>query len=287
MHYNQTINTNPDMKIKLFLCGLCLLLVFYCKAQNYDFPSLSTSALGLSGAGDTTSWSVFANPSGISSLNAAVAGVGYHQAFMTDALSARAAFMVLPSKWVHAGGGYVQYGNRLFSVRHFSLTLARRLSPKLQMGCRMKYVLRSISGAEDIGTLVLDAGLRYGIKDGLWMAVMAVNPARSSFGGEFNVQPVPSFLAVAFDVRLSPSFYLTTDMAHHASFSQQIYGLGISAKVFGYATLRGSVSGKPVVFSVGATLKPGPFSFNFAAGHHERLGMSPSAGITYHFGGGH
>ncbi|MFW5753781.1 MAG: hypothetical protein ACOCV9_03165 [Marinilabiliaceae bacterium] len=271
------------MKIKLSLCGLCFLLAFYGKAQNYDFPSLSTSAIGLSGASDTTCWSVFSNPSGISFLKTSVAGGGYYRAFMTDALSARSAFVVLPSKWMHAGGGYVQYGNSLFSVRSFSLTLARRLSPRLQMGCRLKYVLRSISWAEDQGMPVWDAGFRYGISDGLWMAVMARNPAKSSIKSEFNEQPIPSFLAVACDTRLSPSFFLTADVAHHASFSQQTYGLGLSAMISGYDTLRGSVSARPVVFSVGATLNPGPFMISVATGHHDRLGMSPSAGITYHF----
>lgn len=274
------------MKISLTLCGLCFLFVCYGKAQDYEFPSLSTSALGLTGASDTTCWSVFSNPSGISSLKAPVAGGGYYRAFMTDALSARSAFMVFPTEWIHTGGGYVQFGNRLFSVRSFSLTLARRLSPNLQMGCRLKYVLRSISGIENQGTPVWDAGLRYGISEGVWMAVMARNPAKSSIESDFNVQPLPSFLAVACDVRLSPSFLLTTDLAHHASLSEQTYGVGLSAIISGYATLRGSVTGKPVVFSVGATLNPGPFRISVAAGHHDRLGMSPSAGITYQFGDG-
>ncbi|MGM0375415.1 MAG: hypothetical protein ACQEQ0_01415 [Bacteroidota bacterium] len=275
------------MKIKLSLCGLCFLLIFFGKAQNYDFPSLSTSALGLSGASDTTCWSVFSNPSGISSLKASTVGSGYHRAFMTEALSARSAFFVFPAKWINTGGGYVQYGNQLFNVSRFSLTFARRLSPLLQMGCRVKYVLRSISGTDDQGVLVWDAGLRYGISDGLWMAVMARNPAKSSIESEFDKQPLPSCLAVACDVRLSPSFLLTTDVAHYAALSEQTYGLGLSAVISRYATIRGSVSAKPVVFSVGATLVPGPFRISVAAGHHDRLGMSPSAGITYHFGDGH
>ncbi len=274
------------MKLKLSLCGLCFLLLFCGKAQNYDFPSLSTSALGLSGASDTTCWSVFSNPSGISSVKETSAGCGYHRAFMTEALSARSAFVVFPTEWIHTGGGYVQFGNSLFSVRGFSLTLARRLSPKLQMGCRFKYVIRSISGSDDEGTPVWDAGLRYGITDGVWMAVLARNPAKSSIKSEFNEQPLSSFLAVACDFRLSSSFILTTEVAHYASLSGQTYGVGISAIIFDYGTLRGVVSGKPVVFSVGATLNPGPFSISVGAGHHERLGMSPSAGITYHFGDG-
>ncbi|MFO8001492.1 MAG: hypothetical protein R6U46_09620 [Marinilabilia sp.] len=272
------------MKLKLAIAGLGLLCSFCARPQFYNFPSPASSALGLSGASDTTGWSAFSNPSGIAAGTELIAGGGYYNAFRVEALSARSAFVVIPASLVHSAAGYAHFGHELFNVRHFSVTLARQVSPRVRMGCRFEYALRSIHGRRARGAVIVDAGLRYSVSKAVMIAVMAENPARSAIGGEYNEQPLASSLAVSCDVRLSPSFLLTTDISHDALYSRQVFGLGLCVGVHEKITLRGAVCGKPVRFSLGAALRPGSFEITAGAGHHSRLGMSPAAGIIYFFG---
>jgi hypothetical protein len=152
------------------------------------------------------------------------------------------------------------------------------------MGFRFRYILRTISGTNTDGVSVVDAGLRYGISEKLHLGVMALNPARRTISDEYNEQSLPALLALACDVRFSSAFVLTAGLSQDVTRAVQSYGLGLVVDILGSATLRGAVSARPVLFSVGASVNPGAFELSVASRHHERLGMSPSFGVVYRFG---
>lgn len=272
------------MQKALFLIGFSVALISITKAQSYDFRSPVSASLGLSGASDTTSWALFANPSGISEAGLAVAGIGYHNAYQTKALSARTAFAVIPTDHLNTAIGYVHFGNHLYNMQHFSVNLARPISPHLHLGCRFKYASRYISGSKNHGTFLVDAGLRYVASDNVSVAVMAENPARAVIVDEFSEQPLPSSLAVACMIELSPDFSLTADVVHHAVLLKQVYAFGIVALVHERINVRGAVSAKPVNFAVGSSLKFSGIELNIAASFRDHLGMSTTAGIAYSIG---
>jgi hypothetical protein len=274
------------MKRKLVLIGLSFLSFVFSEAQNYDYPSPVSSSLGMSGAGDTTVWSHFTNPSGLSSTAMPVVGVGYHNAFLSAALTSQSVFGVLPMSLINVGAGYVKFGNNLFNIQHGCLTLARTVSPRLHLGVRFEYVHRYIRNARAAGALLLDAGFRYTASEKLMLGVMVENPAQSNITGDHTQQTMPSSLAVACRAELNPWFSINADLMHRVDISQQIYAFGLSTRLHDIVEIRGALSGKPVKLSIGATLQWDGIEFNVAASHHDHLGMSSTAGIAYYFSGG-
>jgi hypothetical protein len=272
------------MKKKLLLVGLSLSFLICGKAQHYDYPSPVTVSLGLSGASDTTVWSLFANPSGISSIKSVVVGGGCHSSFFTESLGAQSAFVLVPATYINTGVAYMRFGNDLFNIQNLSVTVARPLSPKLYMGCRFEYLHRYVQGTNRQATFLVDAGFHFQASDKIMLAVLSENLGKQVLADEYNEQPLPSSLAVACRVKLSPVFEFTTDLVHRSDLSKQIYAFGISSKIHEKVNLRGAISAKPVRLSMGATLRWHALELNIASNHHDQLGVSSTVGIAYLFG---
>ncbi|MDI3520086.1 MAG: hypothetical protein PWQ06_382 [Anaerophaga sp.] len=270
---------------KIFFAILLTIATTHSKGQDYNFPSPSTTALGLSGASDSTAWAVFANPSGISNIRQPIAGTGYHNAFQIEALSTQTAFAVIPSSLMNTGIAYVRYGNQLFNIQQAGITAARALSNRLSLGCRMVYLWRYIKNTETSGTFLLDAGFRFRLSEAVSFAVSAKNPARQKISDEYNDQPLPSFLSAACITRLSPSFRLTADVMHRTDYSRQVYSVGMEARLHKMAEFCGAVSAKPVRLAIGVNINWKDLEIKVTANHHDHLGMSSTAGITYSFNG--
>lgn len=272
------------MKRILLLAGLSFLFFAISEAQSYDYPSPVTTSLGLSGASDTTVWSLFSNPSGLSSVRKPVGGIGYHNAFGIQALSARTAFVALPAKYLNPGLSYVNYGDKLFNIQLFSFSAARAISPKLSMGLRFKYLSRRIHGTDNQNTFLVDAGLSYSPSGQVRIALFSQNPSGARLAGNYHDQRLPSSLSAACIVRLSPEFFLTADITHHEELSRQTYALGLDMRVHRVASLRGAIAAKPVRLAFGSTLYWQNIGVNFSANYHDTLGFSSTAGITFAFG---
>jgi len=268
---------------KLFFAILLTVATTHSKSQDYNFPSPATIALGLSGASDSTAWAVFANPSGISNIQQPIAGTGYHNAFQIDALSTQAAFAVIPTSLINTGLTYAKYGNQLFNIQQAGITAARALSNRLSLGCRLVYLWRDIKHAETSGTFLLDAGFRFRLSKTASFAVSAKNPAHQKIPDEYNDQPLPSSLSAACIARVSPSLRLTADVMHRTDYSRQVYAVGLEARLHKVAEFCGAVSAKPVRLAIGANINWKNLEIKLAANHHDHLGMSSTAGITYSF----
>jgi hypothetical protein len=277
------------MKRKLLLTGLFFFWLLFAKAQHYDFPSPVSFSLGLSGASDTTVWSLFSNPAGISSVENAAAGVGYHNAFLTEALSSQTVFCILPLSLLNTGVVYSRYGNQLFNHQHISLSMGRTVAPYLKMGVRFRYLMRTIQYAETAEAFSFDAGFSLNASEKVALSVFRRNPSGQMLNDEFSEQPLPSLLAVACSVKLSPVFGVVADITHRNDLFRQIYGFGMSAQVHPMLELRGALSAKPVRLAFGTTLRWEGVELTMAANHHDQLGLSSTAGIVWHFsdkGGG-
>jgi hypothetical protein len=276
------------MKRKLLLAGLSFFFLF-AEAQHYDFPSPVSFSLGLSGASDTTVWSLFSNPAGISKVDNPAAGIGYHNAFLTEALSSQTAFGVVPLSLLNAGVVYSRYGNQLFNHQHIALSMSRSVAPYLRMGVRFRYVMRTIQQAETADVFTFDAGFSFDASGKVTLSVFSRNPAEQSLKDEFSEQPLASFLAVACDVKLSPAFGVIADIMHRNNLSRQIYGFGMSARIHSAVEIRGAVSAKPVRLALGTSIRWEGIELTLGANHHDQLGLSSTAGIVWHFadkGGG-
>lgn len=270
------------MKRKLFLAGLFFFGVSYVRAQQYDFPSPVSFSPGLSGASDTTVWSLFSNPSGICNVKHVAVGCGYHNSFLVDALSSQAAFVVVPMSLFHGGVDYSRFGNELFNHQHFSFSMAREIAPYLKMGVRFRYLMRTIWGADNSDTFTFDAGLSFYVSENTMFAFYSRNPAGQSLKDDFSEQPLPSFLAFACHVKLSPVFGVGAEFSHRNELSRQVYGVIMSARVYSLVELRSTISAKPVRFGLGASVWWEGFELTLAASHHDHLGLSSTAGIVWY-----
>jgi len=268
---------------KMYFYGLLVGNTLFLNAQTYDFPSPATTALGLSGASDSTVWSLFTNPSGISTIRTPVAGVGYHNSFGLTALSTQSIFSVIPSQLMNVGMAYSRYGNHLYNIQYITITTARSISPQLRLGCRFEYLQRQIAETPTVGTFVVDAGFRYQAFKNIDIAVSVNNPARQSFQDHFNQQAIPSSISVSLISKLSQSLFVTLDLNHRSDYDQQVYSFSVNAKVHKQVELCGAVSAKPIRLATGAKIAWHNLEVRFSANHHDQLGMSSTAGITYYF----
>ncbi len=273
------------MKRKLLLAGLSFCCLLFAKAQHYDFPSPVSFSLGLSGASDTTVWSLFSNPAGISSVKKSAAGIGYHNAFFVEALSSQTAFGVIPFSLLHTGVVYSRHGNYLFNHQHISLSLGRTVAPYLRMGVRFRYSMRAIRHSETADVFSFDAGLSLNASEEVVLYVFSRNPSQQVLKDEFSGQPLPSIFSVACSVKLSSIFGVVADITHRNDLSRQIYAFGMSACVHPMLELRGALSASPVRLAFGATLRLEELELTMAANHHDQLGLSSTAGIVWHFSG--
>ncbi|MGQ1889642.1 hypothetical protein ACT29H_04300 [Thermophagus sp. OGC60D27] len=267
----------------IYFYGLLVVNTLCLNAQTYDFPSPATSALGLSGASDTTVWSVFTNPSGISTIRRPVTGAGYHNAFGLNALSTQTIFSIFPFPLINVGLAYSRYGDNLFNIQYINVTTARSISPNLKLGCRFEYLMRQIQNDRTLGILVVDAGFRYHALRNTDIAISINNPARQSFSGDFNNQPIPSSLSAACITKISPSLLLTIDILHRSDYAEPVYSFALNARTHKMVELCGAISAKPIRIAVGANIGWNNIEFRFAANHHDQLGMSSTAGIIYSF----
>ena len=280
------------MKRKILLAGLFLCTFFSVKSQLYDFPSPGSKALGMSGASDTTVWSLFSNPAGLASVRKPAAGIGYHNAFLTNALASQSGFGVFPSSLLNVGGAYSRYGSELYNVQSFSVSLSRRVAPVLSMGLRFGYFLRSIKYSESAGAFAFDAGVMVKTSECVLLSVYSCNPAAQVIinDDDQSRQPLPSLLAFSCSVKLSPVFMVTADLNHRNDLARQIYGLGMSASIQRWIELRTGIVARPVRLSFGTTLRWDSLELTMAANHHDRLGLSSTAGLVWYFSetkGGH
>jgi hypothetical protein len=239
--------------------------------------------MGLSGAGDTTAWAQFANPAGISTLAAPIAGMGYHNAFGLEDLSSKSAFAYLPTPLVTASASYVNYGHPLYSLQRFAAGISRKMSPRLHMGVRLAYLLRGIGGIENDGTFLLDAGMRFSPTPALMFGIMALNPGRAKIINQDTEQIFPSLLALALTYHVSPEVNIIVDLMHQSQSPTQHYALEMEAQVHPSVMIRGAISDQPVRLAIGSGLKWQHFQFDISVNHHNPLGFSSSAGLSYTF----
>jgi hypothetical protein len=239
--------------------------------------------MGLSGAGDTTAWAQFANPAGLSTLAGPIAGMGYHNAFGLESLSSKSAFAYLPTPLVTASAGYVHYGHSLYSLQRFSAGVSRKMSPRLHMGVRLAYLLRGIGGLENDGTFLLDAGMRFSPTPALMIGVMALNPGGAKIIHQDTEQKFPSALAMALTYHVSTEVNIIIDLMHQSQAPTQHYALEMEARVHPSVVIRGAISDQPVRLAIGCGLKWQHFQFDISVNHHDPLGYSSSAGLSYTF----
>jgi hypothetical protein len=186
---------------------------------------------------------------------------------------------------LHTGVVYSRFGNQLFNHQHFSLSMGRAVAPNLKMGVRFRYLIRTIQYAETADAFTFDAGFSLVASEKVMLSVFSRNPAGQSLKDEFSEQPLPSFLAVACNVKLSSAFGVVVDITHRNDLSRQIYGFGMLVNLHSMVELRGVISAKPVRLAFGTTVRWQGIELSMAANHHDQLGLSSTAGIVWHFSG--
>ncbi len=249
-------------------------------AQNPLFKSPTSGILGGSGALEKSLWAFFTNPAGLSELSTAVAGIGYQNDFHLKELSARTAFVSVPFRTVNFSGGFSHSGYQHFNTQQYSLALARKLAPWLNMGVRFNYHHRHQSGSQNAQLITLDAGWQLAPSEKIHLGFYALNPARNQWHQEDLEEDHGPLMATSVAYLPVSGLQLEAGLAKEMAFPPT-FSLMLTSQVHKTMTLRGTAASAPLRFGLGSGLVWQNIHFDMGLAHHETLGFSSAFGLLY------
>jgi hypothetical protein len=260
-----------------------LLSTFYASSQSYNFASPSDAILGRNGATSTNPWSVFSNPGGIATTQNPVAAIGYENSYLINELSSRAALIIYPSSLIVVAATMSHQGFEYFSNQQYSLVLARKMAPWLNMGLRYNQLVRHQTGNEKHYLSIFDAGLQFSPSPQVVVGFFAVNPALTQWSLAHDSEYVQSLIASS--VAYSPTTNLILEVGVCKELEHKaILSFGIEAPLHNTVVLRGGVSSYPLRLAFGTGIEWQRFNFDLGVNHHPQLGFSSAAGIVFNIG---
>lgn len=262
----------------------CIAMLFCGRlfSQSLDYSGPVSTSMAFVKVFDDSPWAGLANTSNLAMLKGFSVGASYQMRFNMDELSARAASLALPTRLGTFGGLVFQNGYSKSSYSRYGFSYSRLFGKKVSAGLQFNYLSHQIEGADRAGAFYSSLGLNFLISANWGVGVFIQNPEQASINYQVSDFALPTFFNTA--VRWSPSahFLLVIELEKQLEY-EMVYKTGLQFNFKERLFVRGGVKGKPVELTFGGGFHLGGLSIDVGFAHHQQLGMTSGAGLSYSF----
>jgi hypothetical protein len=267
----------------LLLC-LCATLSLRAGIDPYPGAGARLVALGYAYSGMRGDlWSVFANPAGITGLEAPAAGIYFEQRFMLSELTYGSAGAIYPFMGQHAIGLEIRsFGFDAFRQNQIGLAYGVTVLERLSIGIKAKYANLNLFDYGAAGVFLLDAGLHVQINDQVSVGAVGQNLNRArittSLGG---VEQTPTVLQTGVSYRPVETVLLLAEVRKEEAYDPSFRG-GVEYAVT--PTIHARVGGgvQPLLLTGGLGINWEGIALDLAFSYTERF-ASPHLSLSYQF----
>ncbi len=270
------------------------LFIFFLNSitgECYDFFRAGAQPSALSGYYATLSeiWSLNGNQAGITDITSPVVSFFYRQRFMLKDLSDKAIAFVYPTRILHSGIAYQEFGNSSYRETKFSIGTARKFMQKVSAGlrfCTYQTHMISQSHKSKIYNFNLDAGFIINTLENFSLGcyIQSLIPYRKN---KNSVTKIPTIVGWGAAYNIDNKINLMTEFQlYNIPFYEWIgaikilTGKNISIQS-GFAISQNNTHS----FSFGFALEMKKYELSLAFSQHNALGITPSFQINYNFKG--
>ncbi|MBD3749502.1 MAG: hypothetical protein IE931_08400 [Sphingobacteriales bacterium] len=239
------------------------------------------TALGNASVAMEDVWSATANQAGLAALAHPEIAAAYENRFGLQELSTKSAVFAIPIKNYVLATSFISYGVESYSESKSSLSLARKLGPKLHLALALNYHQLRINQYGNAKSFSFEAGVQYQLNKSVVLASHIANPNQSEFGN-LTEEVIPAHIQFGMSYWLSKQLIICTEIEKILD-KEVDFKSGLEYQIADFLALRGGLNMNPFKQYFGFGLNYQQVKLDFALSSHPTLGYSPQISLGYVF----
>lgn len=219
------------------------------------------------------------NPAQLSWLARWQAGAYAEQRFLLKELTLSGVSFGIPSRFIDLGAAMNHYGFSDFSQQRFTLSASRKLAPAFSLGVQLNYLRTAVREYGAGGAFVLAAGVSFRPAERIGLAFMLYNPNQQQLSDKV-ADPVPAYARLGIGYKVNEKVQVSAE-AEQQTMQRTRFHAGVRYEPAEKLALAIGVSGDPVLFSFGTSVKAAGLIMDMGAGIHPVLGVIPMASLRF------
>ena len=265
-------------KILLGFIFSCFVSSAFCQYNK----GARLTAMGNASAAMFDTWSLNANPAGITGQKTPTAALNYARYLFGDELSEQSFAFVLPFNNNFAGLSINRYGINEYNEIKAGIGLAKKFGENLSIGIKANLHQIKITSYGNSTTFSVDAGVNYALNKQIVLGVYVNNPSSQAYKSANVETYIPT--AVHFGATYTPSNKLILATTISKDFEQKFdLSVGADYKFHELLSFRGGLSAKPFKQFLGIGLNYQKLMMDVAVESHPQIGYTPQIGLSYAF----
>lgn len=266
---------------KNLLVFVILSLLFNRVAAQYNQGARLT-AMGNASAAVYDTWSLNANPAGITGQKSPTAALNYARYLFGSELSEQNFAFVLPFNSNFAGVSVNRYGISELNEIKAGVGLAKKFGEELSIGIKANIHQIKITNYGSSNTFSVDVGANYALSKQIGLGLYVSNPSSQQYKSTNVETNIPT--TVHFGATYIPSNKLILAATVSKDFERKFdVGVGVDYKFYELLSLRGGLSAKPFKQYFGIGLNYEKLILDIAVESHPQIGYTPQIGLSYAF----
>lgn len=265
---------------KILLFSILSLFISEANAQYNQGARLT--AMGNASAAVFDTWSLNANPAGITGQKTPTAALNYARYLFGSELAEQSFAFVLPFNNNFAGVSINRYGISEFSEIKAGFGLAKKFGEELSIGVKANIHQIKITNYGNATTFSVDAGVNYALSKQIGLGLYVNNPSSQEYKSTNVETYIPT--AVHFGATYIPSNKVIIATTISKDFERKFdVRVGADYKFHEMLSFRGGLSAKPFKQYVGMGLNYQKLIMDVAVESHPQIGYTPQIGLSYAF----
>ncbi|HMR20244.1 MAG TPA: DNA-binding protein [Sphingobacterium sp.] len=265
------------------LWRILILLLFSGTLHAQTFNAAPFLAMGNTGLGQSSLYSITNNPAGIAALKQSQVGLAYQSHFLSSDIQSQAIYAVLPFASSHVVGfGANNYGLKdVSSLLTMRGVYAKRFGQTFATAIAANYHRFYVQNYQSDHTTSLDLGFQYYVGDRVTLGLLIRNATSSVFPDD-TPQYIAQYFATGFAYSISEQIQVASDIYYdiHNLFN---YRGGLAYRFDHRVVIRGGAASHPMQYFGGIGLSINKVQVDIASSFHPRLGTSPQLALAYGF----
>lgn len=265
---------------KILLFSIFSLFINEAFAQYNQGARLT--AMGNASAAVFDTWSLNANPAGITGQKTPTAALNYARYLFGSELAEQSFAFLLPFNNNFAGVSINRYGISEFSEIKAGFGLAKKFGEELSIGVKANIHQIKITNYGNATTFSVDAGVNYALSKQIGLGLYVNNPSSQEYKSTNVETYIPT--AVHFGATYIPSNKVIIATTISKDFERKFdVRVGADYKFHEMLSFRGGLSAKPFKQYVGMGLNYQKLIMDVAVESHPQIGYTPQIGLSYAF----
>ena len=257
-------------------------LQFSIHAQSLDYSGPVSSSLAFTKVFDDSPWASLSNTANLSAYQNISVGAAYQMRFNMDELSSRAATLVLPSRVGTFSGLVFQTGYSKSNYSRYGLAYSRLFGENVKVGMQFNYLSHQIEAADRADAFYASLGLGFTISESFELGVYIQNPEQGKIKYQDNEYALPTFFNTAVKYSIASRFMSVVEVEKQLEHNL-VYKAALQFSFKDKLFVRGGVKGQPVELTFGGAFHIAGLAIDVGFAHHQQLGITSGAGLTYSF----